>query len=588
MNTDDGMLPLSDDEFSSLENINPQELDKDLSLDEIIQEILNSNSGKIHDLATRGILKDKFKRVEEAYNHDSKVCPQGKEINSWSENNIKNWSKEIRESKLLSQNFLEEAIAIVKRANIHHCNNIPRITQILSVLIFESLQDTGTLLQIGTGEGKSTTCAMLAAIKALQGNKVDIVTTSSVLAQRDANEKEGFFNILGLSCGSNVEDPFDGQEKICYSKDIVYGPIHEFQFDWLRHEHKKYGTRGDREFEVVIVDEVDSMLIDELDQTARLARSVPGMEHIAPILCGVASELSNLNKKIIQQGDKTIYINGEFEYKDEELILGKDSSEYYISDHYAFVIGILKDLIQEMVTGGELQVPNFLKDFILYQSEVIASSAFQAQFFKENEDYIIAKRDNDNLDIIPVDYVSTGIIRSNCHWNNFFHQFLQIKHGLKLTSENLVTSFISNLGYFKHYGQKIYGMTGTIGSDSAQELVRSVYGVNIVFMPTYKPKQFEEIDGDIQNNETTWHGRITSSILDEVEKGRAVLIICATIKDAIEIRERFISVVGYDSDKVRLYSRNDNDEYLAVKDEVNSGDVIVATNLAGRGTDMQI
>lgn len=587
MNTDDGMLPLSDDEFSSLENINPQELDKDLSLDEIIQEILNSNSGKIHDLATRGILKDKFKRVEEAYNHDSKVCPQGKEINSWSENNIKNWSKEIRESKLLSQNFLEEAIAIVKRANIHHCNNIPRITQILSVLIFESLQDTGTLLQIGTGEGKSTTCAMLAAIKALQGNKVDIVTTSSVLAQRDANEKEGFFNILGLSCGSNVEDPFDGQEKICYSKDIVYGPIHEFQFDWLRHEHKKYGTRGDREFGVVIVDEVDSMLIDELDQTARLARSVPGMEHIAPILCGVASELSNLNKKIIQQGDKTIYINGEFEYKDGELILGKDSSEYYISDHYAFVIGILKDLIQEMVTGGELQVPNFLKDFILYQSEVIASSAFQAQFFKENEDYIIAKRDNDNLDIIPVDYVSTGIIRSNCHWNNFFHQFLQIKHGLKLTSENLVTSFISNLGYFKHYGQKIYGMTGTIGSDSAQELVRSVYGVNIGFMPTYKPKQFEEIDGDIQNNETTWHGRITSSILDEVEKGRAVLIICATIKDAIEIRERFISVVGYDSDKVRLYSRNDNYEYLAVKDEVNSGDVIVATNLAGRGTDIK-
>lgn len=89
MNTDDGMLPLSDDEFSSLENINPQELDKDLSLDEIIQEILNSNSGKIHDLATRWILKDKFKRVEEAYNHDSKVCPQGKEINSWSENNIK-------------------------------------------------------------------------------------------------------------------------------------------------------------------------------------------------------------------------------------------------------------------------------------------------------------------------------------------------------------------------------------------------------------------------------------------------------------------------------------------------------------------
>lgn len=148
---------------------------------------------------------------------------------------------------------------------------------------------------------------------------------------------------------------------------------------------------GDREFGVVIVDEVDSMLIDELDQTARLARSMPGMEHIAPILCGVASELFNLNKKIIKQGDKTIYINGEFEYKDGELILGKDSSEYYISDHYAFVIGILKDLIQEMITGSELQVPNFLKDFILYKSEVIACSAFQAQLFKENEDYIIAR-----------------------------------------------------------------------------------------------------------------------------------------------------------------------------------------------------
>ncbi|KJV54898.1 secA DEAD-like domain protein, partial [Orientia chuto str. Dubai] len=585
MDTDDGMLSLdySSNESSLQESINSQ----DLSLNEVIEEILNRNSGKIHDLATT--LKNKFQRVEEAYNNDSVICPQGKNINSWSKNNITNWAKDVRESKLLTQDLLEEAIAVVKKANIHHCNNIPRITQILSILIFESLHNEGTLLQISTGEGKSTTCAMLAAIKALQGNKVDIVTTSEVLAQRDANEQEGFFRILDLSCGSNVEEPlnFGAKEKVCYSKDIVYGPIQEFQFDWLRHEHKKHGTRGNRKCEVVIVDEVDSMLIDELGQVARLARSMPGIEHVAPVLCGVANELSQLNKKIVKQGDEIIYINGEFKYEDGELILGKDSSKHYISDGYAFIIGVLKDLVKEMVTGDKLQIPDFLKSYISYKAEVIAYSALQAQSLKENENYIIAKKENGNLGIIPVDYTNTGVIRSNLYWDNYLHQFLQIKHGLKLTSESIVASFISNLGYFKHYGQKIYGMTGTIGSDSAQELIRSVYGVNIGFMPTYRPKQFEEICGDIQNYETTWCSRITSSIFDEVEKGRAVLVICETIKDAIEMRDRFISVTDYDSNKVRLYSRSDNDEYLAIKNEVNSGDVIVATNLAGRGTDIK-
>ncbi len=136
-------------------------------------------------------------------------------------------------------------------------------------------------MQVATGEGKSTIVSVLAIIYALKGKKVDIITSSPVLAERDAKEKNKLYKKFGLSCGDNNDKSiyFKGP-KDCYRKDIVYGEVAQFQFDALRDEYMQLGTLAGRKFEVVIVDEVDSMLIDDSSKIARLATTVAGLDQL--------------------------------------------------------------------------------------------------------------------------------------------------------------------------------------------------------------------------------------------------------------------------------------------------------------------
>jgi preprotein translocase subunit SecA len=132
------------------------------------------------------------------------------------------------------------------------------------------------LLEILTGEGKSTTVSCLAAILAISGLAVDIVTTSQLLAERDVHEKRYFYQLLGLKVDHNFEEN-QKNEKKCYSNNtIVYGTPHSFQVDILLHDYKKRGTRGKRPFQVLIIDEVDSLFIDQKEHQTLLATTFPG------------------------------------------------------------------------------------------------------------------------------------------------------------------------------------------------------------------------------------------------------------------------------------------------------------------------
>lgn len=178
-------------------------------------------------------------------------------------------------------------------------------------------------------------------------------------------------------------------------------------------------------------------------------------------------------------------------------------------------------------------------------------------------------------------------------WSNGLHQFLQIKHGLKITAENLTTSFISNIGYFHRYinknqsgevlSNKIYGLTGTLGSSDSQELLKDTYAVDIVFVPTYKQKQFIELPAIIAWH---WKSSVIKSILEETSKGRAALVICLTIEDTEKIRKE-LAKERYPGNKIRVYGRSDNDDSKVIQNAIDVGDVIIATNLAGRGTDIK-
>ncbi|KAF0512881.1 secA DEAD-like domain protein [Gigaspora margarita] len=579
----------------------PEEKNLVKLLEEIL--LLNHDKPRICDLVNKGILKDRVNKVMKAYENDSEIHPQGDKIKQWSKEKIKNWADFVKGTEISRKpEFLEEMIAVLKRANILYSKNDPRTAQVLAILLFESANEKGRLLQVSTGEGKSTICAMLASIKVLQGEDVDIITSSPILAMRDAEERESFYEILGISCGSNegedndcysvnlVLDSPNGSmyeiKKNCYSKNIVYGDVRQFQFDWLSHEHKKMGTKGSRGFGVVIVDEVDNMMIDYSSRTARLTGGLAGFEHLNPVFCRVANELNGIRKRIRKIENKTIYIDGEFEEEGGNFILGDGATIYKIDNVYEFVSEHLTEFTTNLIKERTVELPKFLRNFCLMSVEDLVRSAIESwKIYQKRVDYLTVKGKDENSNIAPVDYESTGIVQEHETYSDGLHQFLQIKHGLKLTPESVPTSFISNLGYFKKYGAKIYSMAGTVGSEAEQDLLSSIYEIDFGLIPTYKEKQFKEIEGIVASNNYEWLLNVSNNIVQEVEKGRSVLVICETIENVKTINDILIKV--YPKRNIRLYSRNDNDECSAVKEKVDSRDIIIATNLAGRGTDIK-
>lgn len=171
---------------------------------------------------------------------------------------------------------------------------------------------------MATGEGKSTIVCVLAIFKALEVkgdfSAVDIITSSPVLAERDAKHKESMFKMFGLTCNHNADaaTPYIYGPKECYRANIVYGEVSQFQFDRLRDEYSCLGTLADRNKRriVAIVDEVDSMLIDDSSKIARLSSAAAGMDHFQPVYFYLWHQLISIKEKFIVFEDKMYLING--------------------------------------------------------------------------------------------------------------------------------------------------------------------------------------------------------------------------------------------------------------------------------------
>lgn len=175
----------------------------------------------------------------------------------------------------------------------------------------------------------------------------------------------------------------------------------------------------------------------------------------------------------------------------------------------------------------------------------------------------------------------------NTIWSDALHQFIQLKHNLHLTSESLTSSYISNISYIKKYGNKIYGLTGTLGSEAEQELISSVYNVDYCKIPVYKPKQFLEKDGIVvADNE--WEAEIAVDALKRATSARAVLIICQTIQDVDDIVANLENIKYAEKLNIKVKSYRDESQVAVTEEHLNSGNIVVATNISGRGTDFKI
>jgi preprotein translocase subunit SecA len=553
---------------------------KALTITELLEQLKKDNAanpeilGLLHD----GTLKRRFDAIHEASERDAVLCSRGKPIKNWTESDCLQWSKALKAKPSQAKNpaFLAEIIAVVSRGNVLATTHQPRPIQLFSLLLLLDANDYGRLAQIATGEGKSTIVALLAAIKALQGETVDVVSSSPLLAFRDATEKADFFKLFDLSVASNWY-PDESKNKMfrglksCYSANIVYGDASNFQFDLLRHEYKEENTRGERAYQTVIVDEVDSMLIDETSKIASLGSNNPLMSELEVLFSSTWIELCR-RQVMLQKDDFFFPVN-------------EKTGEPYTKTDY--LEAVVERLLTKMLEDSDspAQIPKHLEAYALSQVSYWAKAAVMASDnYCLGRDYVITKQGDHEI-IAPVDYENTGVVRANSVWENGLQQFLQLKHSLAFTAENLTASFISNREFFKRYDKNIYGLTGTLGAPDSQALLKEVYEIDLAFVPTYKAKQFKELPGILEETTEAWFASVVASVKSNTESGRAALVICKSINEAhaveAALRQANIS-------KIKRYTRSDSDENLVVSDKVVPGDVIVATNLAGRGTDIKI
>ncbi|CAF1204706.1 unnamed protein product [Rotaria sordida] len=526
------------------------------SLQSLLEELISLNP----NLTNHSDLKRIFQTVMNYHTNN---------VSHWTVHDIKNWSR--THSSTHSHPFSSDAdcykMAIIVRAACLHKQYLPRDIQILSVILMLTHNTPGGRIeQIKTGEGKSIIVCMLAAYLAVgkQGKKVDIITTSEVLAIRDTEEFKDFYDMFNLTCTHNCRDGREN-DKTNYSLDIVYGTINHFAGDLLRTEFYLQNVRQNRPYDVAIVDEVDSMFIDQSNSYTQLASLTPGMKSLTIIF------------RLIWNCFSTYHISSTGRDNDEDndcFVMKNEQNE-------SCQINILTFIKKKLEDRNLLRYPNYRQQYIQSKLRAWIQSCKHAMYsMHENIDYVIS----DDGKIVVVDYQNTGVSQTNMHWNDGLHQFLQLKHNLRLSPERMCDSFFSNVTYFKKYQPNLYGVTGTIGTKASQDFVRDVYGVDVVFIPKYLDSDFRICPDQVAQSREQWLVKISAECHKiAIQKKRAVLIISQTIADAEDIAKKLKSSQHRN---VKLYVRSDLKQHVKPED-IHEGDIIVATNLAGRGTDMK-
>lgn len=513
-----------------------------------------------------------------------------------------------------------------------------RFTQIISILtLWES--NNGALIQVSTGEGKTFIGIALAILKFLNNEKVHIVTSSKVLAERDAKDvtNRRIFDYFGINCGHNCHEDSDERRRIYHESDIVYGILSNFQRDYLLTQFYDHNLIDKDKLQCVLVDEVDSILLDRGSNILYLSQELPGVEELESLFIFIWNWINqipnnlqemqaimkseNIRSAVFENwrgkvhsddiidmiGDSNIESTKiikklkEAELIDEENSLNTENLIYLSEDLISSNLSAL-DLPSNLINNifyyiqKTIKIPKFIKfptylnAFVLRHLDKWIKSAITAFLMEDEQEYVIDRlNDGSTVDsepnIIIMD-VDTGTDLTSSEWDEALCQFLQLKHGCKLSLYSLKSIFISNVSYFKLY-KKLYGMTGTLGSITERENLTKFYELDYVTIPTFLPKKFIEHDAILARSNQKWLEEIVKETKLMFEQERSVLIICNTIQDIKNIQKIFNdqNCNEFKSENVVVYQR-DYEEFNLEK--LPPRRLIIASNLAGRGTDIKL
>ncbi|MEJ5328709.1 MAG: preprotein translocase subunit SecA [Desulfobaccales bacterium] len=433
--------------------------------------------------------------------------------------------------------LLPEAFAAAREAAVRVLGLRPFDVQIIGGIVLHQ----GKIAEMKTGEGKTLVAVMPAYLNALTGEGVHIVTVNDYLARRDTEWMGGIYRLLGMTVGTIVHGLSDAERRQAYAADITYGTNNEFGFDYLR-DNMKFSLEDmvQRGFNYAIVDEVDSILIDEARTPLIISGPAEESTELYYILNRVALQLVRDRDYTVDEKARSILITEEGIARAEKL-LGVDN--LYDPRH----IELLHHLNQALKAHN---------------------------LFKRDDEYIV----KDGQVIIVDEF--TGRLMPGRRYSDGLHQALEAKEGVRIENENQTLATITFQNYFRMY-RKLAGMTGT--ADTEAEEFKKIYNLDVVIIPTHRKMIRVDHPDVIYKTAEEKFRAVVEEIKDCHQRGQPVLVGTTSIEKS-ELLSRMLKREGIKHEV--LNAKHHEKEAQIVAQAGQLGMVTIATNMAGRGTDI--
>ena len=482
------------------------------------------------------------------------------EISKLTDEQLKNktneFKKQLEEGKTLDD-ILPEAFAVVREASKRVLGMRHFDVQLIGGIILHQ----GRIAEMKTGEGKTLVATLPVYLNALTGEGVHVITVNDYLAKRDSEWMGKLYKFLGLSVGLVIAGMEPKQKQEAYACDITYGTNNEFGFDYLRDNMVIYKNQlVQRGLSYAIVDEIDSILIDE----ARTPLIISGRANQSSDLYKKANDfVKRLTPKVIVEED----------VKDEAQ--AEDNEKYdYIVDLKAKSASLTQKGIKKAEETFRLENFNDIENSTLVHH---VNQALRAHgVMKKDIDYIVK-----DGEVLIVDEF-TGRIMYGRRYNNGLHQAIEAKEGVKIADESKTLATITFQNYFRMY-DKLSGMTGTAMTEEAE--FEEIYNLDVVAIPTNRPMIRNDQNDVIYKNENAKFNAIVQSIKESHEKGQPVLVGTVSIEKSEKL-SRILKKEGIKHEVLNAKFHEKEAEIIAQAGKF--GAVTIATNMAGRGTDIML
>jgi preprotein translocase subunit SecA len=448
------------------------------------------------------------------------------------------------------EKLLPEAFAVVREGSKRALGMRHFDVQLIGGMVLNA----GKIAEMRTGEGKTLVATLPVYLNALTGKGVHVVTVNDYLAKRDAEWMGKLYNFLGLTVGINLSQMKPEDKKTAYAADITYGTNNEFGFDYLR-DNMVFSTeqRTQRTLTYALVDEVDSILIDE----ARTPLIISGQaESDVDSYIQINAVAKKLVKQQTEEGEGDFWVDE----KGQSVNFSEQGHEH--AEEYLEAAGLLP-AGSSLYEAGNISLVHHL------------NAALRAiNLFHRDQHYVV--RDGE---IVIVDEFS-GRMMPGRRWSDGLHQAVEAKEGVEIQKENQTLASITFQNYFRMY-EKLSGMTGTADTEAYE--FNQIYGLETVVIPTHRPMQRKDAMDKVYRTATEKYNAVIEDIKECQKRGQPVLVGTTSIENS-EIISKALSAAKLEHQVLNAKQHEREAHIITQAGQPNQ--ITIATNMAGRGTDI--